>query len=177
MAFILKLFKKIKQSNITIAGLDNAGKTAFVNYLIKGTFVPTVPTAGINRETINLPKLQLAVYDLGGQEKFRGLWTQVNEKANDLIYVIDSTDKARFDLTLQILYEILETQVNELIPVMILLHKHDLPERIELEEFLAKTDFTRFNIKWSCFETSAKTGEGIIKAMTWFIKELEAQTQ
>lgn len=172
MSFIMKLFKKTKSSNITIAGLDNAGKTAFVNYLLTGTFERTAPTAGVNREVINLPKLQLNVYDLGGQEKFRAMWPQVNEKSNGLIYVIDSTDHERFEETMEILYEILKIQINDLVPVLVLLHKYDLPNRIELNEFLARTNLSQHNIKWSCFETSAKTGEGIISAMSWFISEI-----
>ncbi len=175
MSFILSLFKKTRKVNITIAGLDNAGKTAFINYLLSGTFESTMPTAGVNRETINLPKLQINVFDLGGQEKFRVMWPQINEKSNGLIYVIDSTDHERYEKTLEILYDILKRQVNDLIPVLVLLHKHDLPNKIEMEKFLVQTELTDYNIKWACFETSAKTGIGIMVAMQWFISELEAK--
>ncbi|MBN1328177.1 MAG: GTP-binding protein [Candidatus Heimdallarchaeota archaeon] len=173
MSFILRLFKKVRKATITIAGLDNAGKTAFINYLITGAFQQTTPTTGVNREVINIPQLQINVCDLGGQEKFRVMWPQMNEMSDGLIYVFDSSDYERFDLSLGLFYEILQGQVHEYIPVLILLHKSDLNERMVLTEFLQKIDMSKYNVQWACFETSAVTGQGIFNAMTWFIKELE----
>jgi len=80
---------------MTICGLDKAGKTTLLNYLVKGTFIETIPTMGVNRETINFPKLRLNIFDLGGQEDFRGLWNQINEKSDALVFVVDSTDIVR----------------------------------------------------------------------------------
>lgn len=155
--------------------MDNAGKTTFVNYLMTGEFKKTTPTTGVNYEVIDFPNLQLKVYDLGGQEKFRTMWPQINERSDGLIYVIDSTDFERFDETSEILDQILHTQINQQIPVLILLHKHDLPDRLTMEEFLKKAVLTKYDVNWAAFETSAKTGEGIYSAVKWFISELEGK--
>ncbi|HUU79229.1 MAG TPA: Arf family protein [candidate division Zixibacteria bacterium] len=171
MSFLLKLFKsKTKHVNITICGLDKAGKTTIVRYLVAGTHKETIPTMGVNREIIDLPKLQMDVFDLGGQEDFRGLWGDINEKADGLIYVIDSTDFVRMQETKDIFYNIINTQINQLIPVMILLNKADLEGKISRPEFMRFFGlFELTTIKWSCFETSALTGLGLYESFKWFI--------
>jgi len=76
MSFFQKLFRRrIKEVDITICGLANAGKTAIVKYLELGRFVETQPTMGINRgESIQIEKMEINIFDLGGQEDFRALW-------------------------------------------------------------------------------------------------------
>jgi small GTP-binding protein len=172
MSFLLKLFrKKAKPVNLTICGLDNAGKTTFVNYLIHGEFRDTAPTMGINRKSISLPKLDLDIFDLGGQEDFRPLWSDINEKSNALIYVVDSTDHMRFQETKEIFHQIVEAQIDDEIPILILLHKIDLPDRMNRIEFTRNFGLLDTELKhtWAVFETSAKNGQGIIESISWFI--------
>ncbi|MFW9923972.1 MAG: ADP-ribosylation factor-like protein [Candidatus Thorarchaeota archaeon] len=175
MSFLLNLFKKkSKAVNLTICGLDNAGKTAFVNYLIDGEFKETAPTMGVNRKSLSFPKLDISIYDLGGQIDFRPMWSDINEKSNALIYVVDSTDHLRFEETKEIFHQILKTQIDSDIPVLILLHKVDLPDRMERIEFTRNFGLldTEMAYTWAVFETSAKTGQGILESMTWFLQIL-----
>ncbi|MFW9923330.1 MAG: ADP-ribosylation factor family protein [Candidatus Thorarchaeota archaeon] len=171
MSFLLKLFKpRTKQVIITICGLDKAGKTTIVKYLVAGEYKGTIPTLGVNREVIDLPKLQMDIFDLGGQEDFRGLWADINEKSDGLIYVVDSSDFVRLEETKQIFHNIIRTQISTIIPVMILLNKSDIVNRISRPDFMKQFGlFELMNIKWSCFETSALTGEGLYEAFKWFI--------
>ena len=176
MSFILKLFKnRTKQVNLTICGLDNAGKTTIVNYLINGEFKETLPTMGIHKEEINFPKLKLSIYDLGGQVDFRGMWSSVNEKSDALVYVIDSSDHFRLNESKEIFYNVLKTQINSTIPVLILLNKIDLPNRISRIDFINEFNLQniQLNSNWACFETSAKTGEGILSSFHWFVNVLK----
>ncbi|HUT80740.1 MAG TPA: Arf family protein [Candidatus Bathyarchaeia archaeon] len=171
MSFFAKLFKpRTKHVNITICGLDKAGKTTIVRYLIAGEHKETIPTMGVNREVIDLPKLKMDIYDLGGQEDFRGMWGDINEKSDGLIYVIDSSDVMRLDESKQIFHKIINTQIDQMIPVMILLNKADLAEKISRADFVNQFELSQLsNIKWACFETSAITGAGIYQAFKWFI--------
>ena len=177
MSFLMNLFKKkTKLVNMTICGLDNAGKTSIMNYLIYGEFKPTIPTYGVNVNTINLPKLTLQIHDLGGQEDFRNsIWSKINEKSEALIYIVDGTDHSRFNLTKNIFHEIINTQIDGDIPVLILLNKADLPNCLSRSEFILGMDLIgiKNKIQWNCYETSAKTGKGLIEAFTIFIQELE----
>jgi len=175
MSFFKKWFRqRTKRVTITICGLDNAGKTTIVRYLVAGEFKATIPTMGVNREVIDLPNLQLDIFDLGGQEDFRGIWPEINEKSDGLVYVVDSTDVVRLDESKQIFYNIIKTQINPLIPVMILLNKCDLEGRLNRAEFINLFGLSELqNIKWGCFVTSAITGEGIYDAFRWFIDSFQ----
>ena len=172
MSFLLRIFKsKSKQVNLTICGLDKAGKTTFVNYLIHGEFRETTPTMGVKRESITFPQIDLNIFDLGGQEDFRPIWTEMNEKSDALIYVVDSSDYLRFDETKEIFHNIVQNQINQNIPVLILLHKTDLPNRMSRIDFIKDFGLTNLDLEltWAVFETSAVTGEGIIESLRWFI--------
>ena len=170
MAFLLNLFKKIKQVSITFCGLDKAGKTTIVNYLITGKFTETTPTTGVNREIMDFPNIQFNIYDLGGQVDFRPMWAEINEKSDGIIYVIDSSDFIRMDETKQLLHQVVNIQTNKILPVLILLHKIDLPDRINRQDFIEQFELSNLEAYWACFETSAKTGEGLLQAFKWFIE-------
>ncbi|MFW9925019.1 MAG: ADP-ribosylation factor family protein [Candidatus Thorarchaeota archaeon] len=175
MSLFQRLFRsRVKQVNLTICGLDKAGKTTLINYLIYGEFQKTVPTSGMNREKIDLPKLSLDIYDLGGQLEFRDMWANYNEQSDGLIFVVDSSDKLRFEETKETFYRIINTQINPEIPVLILLHKCDLEDRIKIKDFIPEFSISDPNhkFKWAVFETSALTGEGLIDSFHWLVEFL-----
>ena len=126
MSFLLKLFRnKQRQMNITICGLDNAGKTTVIKFLDTGEFVETSPTMGINHETIDLPKIQLNIFDLGGQADFRGMWHEVNEKSDGVVFVIDRSNEFRFDEARQVFDNVVTSQVHDDVTILVLLNKSD----------------------------------------------------
>ncbi len=61
MAFLEKLLGKKKHVMITICRLDNTEKTSVIDYLVHGEHRQTIPTIGVNVNTINLPKLDLNI--------------------------------------------------------------------------------------------------------------------
>ena len=65
-----------KGVSIAILGLENAGKTTFVQRLRKGVFVEnTLPTAGFNFEVVKYGDFLFKIFDVGGQKLFRErLW-------------------------------------------------------------------------------------------------------
>ena len=173
MSFLVRLFKnRVKNVTITICGLDSAGKTTLINYLMKGEFTETEPTLGVNREILDLPKLHISVMDLGGQEDFRGIRSEVNERTDGLIYVIDSTDIFRLDETKDIFYNIINTQLHNEIPILLMLNKVDLQNHLPRAEFIDKFSLAELNLSWKCYETSAKTGFGIYPAFKWLVEKL-----
>ena len=177
MSFLKNLLKsRTREVDITICGLDNAGKTTIVKFLETGTFVETQPTMGINRgETIRVSKLHVNIYDLGGQEDFRSLWPEINEKSDGVVFVVDKIDVVRFEEARNVFYKIMETQLHNQVVVLILLHKSDLPDGMEKEKFIHEFGLPELSYKWSCYETSAKTGENIFESFAWFIQTLREE--
>ena len=63
-----------KEVNVVLIGLDLAGKTSILRQLRYNEAGPTTPTVGFTLETISYKKLEISIWDTGGQEKVRDLW-------------------------------------------------------------------------------------------------------
>ncbi|MHA1629978.1 MAG: ADP-ribosylation factor family protein [Candidatus Heimdallarchaeota archaeon] len=174
MSFFRKIFKRKKEVNITLCGLANAGKTTIVKYLETGEFVKTQPTMGINRgETIRIEKLEINIWDMGGQDDFRVLWPEVNEKSDGVVFVVDKNDVMKFEEAYKAFQEIVEHQIHDDVIVLVLLHKADLPEGMDRSRFIQEFGLVDLPFKWACYETSAKTGQNIFESFKWFFEQLK----
>ena len=88
------LFEK-REARILMLGLDAAGKTTILFKLKLGEVVSSVPTIGFNVETVEFKNCKFNVWDVGGQDKIRGMWRHYYQNTEGLIYVVDSSDRAR----------------------------------------------------------------------------------
>ena len=174
MSFLRNLFKRrVKEVDITICGLASAGKTTIVKYLETGRFIDTQPTMGINRgETIQIDKLEINIFDLGGQEDFRVLWPEVNENSDGVVFVVDKHNTMNFEEARATFQEIVKSQIHKDVTILILLHKNDLPGGMDRSRFIQEFGLIDLSYKWACYETSAKTGENIFEAFRWFFDQL-----
>ena len=75
------------------------------------------PTIGFNVETVTYKNLTFQVWDLGGQDKLRKVWSTYYVGAHAVVLVVDSMDRERMD----IVREELETIVAHEVP------QHRLP--------------------------------------------------
>lgn len=117
-------YTKREQYNVLVLGLDNAGKTTFLEHVKLHYPSPSdktpdkklakspqdlqlalrskriVPTVGQNTTTISFKPLRKSVnlkfWDLGGQRSLRGMWSRYYQQCHGIIFVIDLTDSARF---------------------------------------------------------------------------------
>lgn len=131
-------YTKREQYNILILGLDNAGKTTFLEHLkllyptpneTKKTEEPTntsdtikakriLPTVGQNIATIKyvgtesnqFNNINIKFWDLGGQKSLRSMWSRYYKSCHGIIFIIDSTDTERFQECYETLREITHDQ-------------------------------------------------------------------
>ena len=120
---------------ILLMGLDNSGKTSIVLSLQKDTnllsYYSLKPTQGI--EIINLTSdgKKFAIWDLGGQEKYRTEYLENLERytrgVDKMIFVIDIQDDNRYDLALDYLKKVIDylESKNWTPKVSVFLHKMD----------------------------------------------------
>ncbi|KAG7461994.1 hypothetical protein MATL_G00197190 [Megalops atlanticus] len=93
---------------VLVLGLDGAGKTSLLHCLTTGTLDQDVsPTKGFNAVSINKEDLKIEFLEIGGTENLRAYWKMYLSKAEVLVYVVDSSDNARFSLAKKHLHELI----------------------------------------------------------------------
>jgi ADP-ribosylation factor 6 len=148
---------------IFLFGIDNAGKTALSGALKGEKLTETEPTITFDITKLIIKKIEFAVWDAPGQIKFREAWKEGLQKAQVLMFVVDTTDVQRFEEAKRELDKVLNTLETSRIPLVICFHKMDLPaaqknHKLVLEMF--KTQNIRNRTVYS-FDTSIKKPESL----------------
>ena len=154
-------------SQVLMVGLDAAGKTTVLYKLKMNEIIATIPTIGFNVETVSPAKnVSFTVWDVGGQDKIRPLWRHYFSGAQGLIYVVDASDRLRFDEAKNELDWILESDEMKEVPVVVLANKQDLPQAATPSDVAMRLGLDKLrNRKWYVQGTSALSGDGIVEAM------------
>jgi len=98
---------------IALIGLDNAGKTAFVNCVVNGESTGTTPTIGYTMESKQRDKNKLLIFDMPGQRDNRHQWSPKVISAQIILYVVDSLDKQRINESRDSLSKVIEAVANK----------------------------------------------------------------
>ncbi|KAF0035476.1 hypothetical protein F2P81_013234 [Scophthalmus maximus] len=133
---------------VLILGLDNAGKTTFLeqtktkfskNY--KGMNLSKITTTvGLNIGTINVGNARLMFWDLGGQDELQSLWDKYYAESHGVIYVIDSTDEERLSESKEAFEKMISSETLEGVPLLVLANKQDVPNCMSVPDI--KTAFS-----------------------------------
>jgi ADP-ribosylation factor-like protein 2 len=122
----------IAARRVCIAGLSAAGKSSLIQTLQKQeTTHVDFPTFGLAVENLTFLGLKIAVWDLGGQVRFRNMYLndprQYLSETMLLIYVIDSQEEASAEEAAQYLDELLIKfkYLKEAPKIYLTLHKYD----------------------------------------------------
>jgi len=145
-----KSYLKKPKMKVVIAGLDFAGKTSLINRLLNdynyNDMINLEPTIGANIEEYQSNKLDLILWDLGGQKDHVNEYLESPEKffihVDVLIFVFDSQDDIRYDEAVKYLNDILNilTFLNENPYFVILLNKAD-SDLIDDPDFQIKLEY------------------------------------
>lgn len=172
------------QQKVLVIGLDNAGKSTFLNFLKPAKQQSeTVPTVGFSCETFNYKKVQVTAFDMSGQSRYRSLWEHYITDVAGIIFVIDSTDAVRFEVAKQELKWVLD-QLNKPsadhggvtnCTFLVLANKMDLPKAKHPQELIGTLDLSSLMgpRTWQMYATNCIRGAGVTEAMDWFTKALK----
>lgn len=157
---------------LTILGLQNAGKTTFVNLLSTGDFTEDrIPTVGFNMRRVQKGGVTLKMWDLGGQARFRTMWERYCRGVSAVIFVIDAADEERFETARIELQDILSRPALDAIPVLVLGNKSDLPGAIkdvdEIADIFGLKNIQNHQV--SVYSISAKNKVNIDVTLQWLI--------
>ena len=113
-----------KEMELAVVGLQNAGKTTLVNLLATSEFdEDTIPTIGFNYREVRKGGVQLKMWDLGGQPKFRESWEKYCRGADCVVFVVDSADHGNLEIAGSQLHKLLSWPSLNEIPLLVLGNK------------------------------------------------------
>lgn len=132
--FIFDFFKNMlgylglykKSGKILFLGLDNAGKTTLLRRLKDGRLVQHDPTLGSHTEELVLGNIRFKAFDLGGHEAVRKTWKNYFASIDGIVYLVDSSDSARFEESRTEFNKIISTKELNQVPIIILGNKIDI---------------------------------------------------
>lgn len=174
------LFRK-DEFFVLIIGLDNAGKTTFLektqitfNKDYKGMpFDKITTTVGLNMGKVEIGSVRLVFWDLGGQEELQALWDKYYAESHAVIYVIDSSDPNRLEESRLAFDEMLKSEALHSVPVLVLGNKQDLEGCLSVSDI--KEEFNKSSPligKRDCHiqASSGLTGEGVDDGINWVVQ-------
>ncbi|XP_066976372.1 ADP-ribosylation factor-like protein 4C [Macrobrachium rosenbergii] len=180
-SLMVGLFSMVSWSSplhVVMVGLDSSGKSTALFRLKYGQYVNAVPTVGFNCEKVRVGGSVWAVWDVGGAERVRGLWTAYTRATDALVFVVDSSsswerlEEARLEL-----HRLTKQQHAQCAalnaprpPILLLANKQDLPSAREPEmlvKALGLNDLLPDHQQqiWAVAPACAVTGEGLQEAM------------
>ena len=180
------LFESSKNQEIIMVGVDAVGKTTILYILKDNQELPTVPTIGFNIEELQIKKTKLKVWDVGGQERIRHLWTTYSSEATGVVYVFDISYPNKWPEAADLLMKVMDERR---LPTLILMNKTDLlagPAEIEANKrkILELCDFSGFKRgMYEVFTVSAKKDENdpdrayseLERAFSWLDHAIQKQ--
>ncbi|OMJ78460.1 hypothetical protein SteCoe_21698 [Stentor coeruleus] len=168
LAKVRSLFAK--KMEMVIVGLENSGKTTFMNFLSEGSPGESVPTIGLNVKTVNKGNLIIKVWDLGGQVQYRTEWGRYARGTNVIIFVVDASAIDLISYSRKELHSMLEDRDLAGIPLLVLANKIDLNPHLTEPEIIKglNLDYVIDN-SWLVISISSLRGTNIERVVDWLL--------
>eukprot|EP00891_Asterochloris_glomerata_P001577 jgi/Astpho2/1577/fgenesh1_pm.00028_%23_2_t len=175
MDWLRSLFFK-KEMELSLIGLQNAGKTSLVNVLTTGTFhEDMIPTVGFNMRKHTKGSVTIKLWDLGGQPRFRSMWERYCRGVQAIVYVVDSADHDTFEQARQELHDLLAKPSLARIPLLVLGNKNDLPDALSTNQIIEHLDLKALRDREVCvYSISCKEQNNINITLEWLTKHAKS---
>jgi GTP-binding protein SAR1 len=156
-----------KEAKVLVFGLFLAGKTTLIRCRRKSVSKTIFPTISVDISRILVNNVSLLTYDTPGQSKFKEIWKPYLKNQDGLIFVLDVSDRLKFEDACALLHEIAgRSELCEL-PLLILFNKIDIekPDVNELVNAIALEKLGKRPIKY--FLTSGIKNINVDEAFNW----------
>eukprot|EP01002_Notosolenus_urceolatus_P008800 NODE_3330_length_943_cov_12.856823_g2774_i0.p1 GENE.NODE_3330_length_943_cov_12.856823_g2774_i0~~NODE_3330_length_943_cov_12.856823_g2774_i0.p1 ORF type:complete len:214 (+),score=49.87 NODE_3330_length_943_cov_12.856823_g2774_i0:215-856(+) len=190
MAFVANAFRRFfawlqskfwqQDLEMTIVGLQHAGKTTLLNVLASENFskddpryLDTIPTQGLNTRKVTKGNVNIKLWDIGGQQRFRQMWWRYCRGVDVIVFVVDAHDEENIPTAKDELHELLSHNlVQPNIPVLVLGNKNDLPNALTAEQLIASLDLNSLGPQREvcCYSISCKNVVNIDITLQWLLK-------
>ncbi|EFJ25249.1 ARF-like GTPase [Selaginella moellendorffii] len=171
LSWLKSLFFK-QEMELSVIGLQKAGKTSLVNSIATGSFSEDmIPTVGFNMRKVSKGNVTIKLWDLGGQARFRSMWERYCRGVSAIVYVVDAADPENIPIAKSELHDILSKPSLNGIPLLVLGNKVDKPECLSKQAFAEEMDLHRIQHREvAYYMTSCKNTTNIDAVIDWLIK-------
>ncbi|CAG9533102.1 ADP-ribosylation factor-like protein 8A [Acanthocheilonema viteae] len=174
--WIRSLFWK-EEMELTLVGLQNSGKTTFVNVIANGQFTEDmIPTVGFNMRKITKGNVTIKLWDIGGQPRFRSMWERYCRGVNAIIFMVDAADEDKLEASRNELSQLLDKPQLDSIPVLVLANKKDLPGALDERQLIERMNLSAIqNREICCYSISCKEKDNIDITLQWLIQHSKSE--
>ncbi|XP_028816295.1 ADP-ribosylation factor-like protein 13A isoform X2 [Denticeps clupeoides] len=123
--WISKLQQPMRKVTVLVVGLDNAGKTSTIRGMLGVPPGEVGPTHGCVRTELAVENFLVTLLDMGGGPEARENWRDHYGEAHGVIFVVDSSDRARIKEVKDELADILKQPRMVGKPLLVLANKQD----------------------------------------------------
>lgn len=124
-------------------GIDNAGKSTVVSRICSDSSDP-IPTVGFVPHDVKMNGKSIKLYDVGGGERIRGIWSSYYPEVYGVIYVIDATDVQRLTETTSTLSVIMADEYLTKKPILVLANKQDTNGALDSDQITEKLNLASY---------------------------------
>ncbi|GAA6029690.1 hypothetical protein JCM8097_001003 [Rhodosporidiobolus ruineniae] len=150
LTIIRKTRLKEKQVRVLMLGLDNAGKTTICKAILGENVDEVSPTLGFNIRTIMHQGYTLNVWDIGGQTSLRPYWRNYFEQTDAVVWVVDSSDRARMGDCKRELHELLKEERLMGASLLVFANKQDIANAMTVAEISQALDLPSLSTSHHC---------------------------
>ncbi|XP_013190042.1 ADP-ribosylation factor-related protein 1 [Amyelois transitella] len=165
---------------VLILGLDNAGKTTYLE-ATKTKFTKKykamnpnriTTTVGLNIGKIDVEGVLLNFWDLGGQQELQSLWDKYYAECHAVIYIVDSSDRERISESKETFDRMIASEHLSGVPLLVLANKQDIPDCMGVHTVKPIFNQNAHLIgarDIMLMATSALNGDGVDEGIRWLV--------
>ncbi|RLV98894.1 hypothetical protein DV515_00010504 [Chloebia gouldiae] len=157
---------------VLILGLDNAGKTTFLEQT-KTRFNKNYKGMSLSKITTTVGLNRRGASDPGELAPISVFSFQYYAESHGVIYVIDSTDEERLSESKRAFEKMITSEALEGVPILVLANKQDVETCLSIPDIkTAFSDCINKIGKRDCLTQacSALTGKGVNEGIEWMVK-------
>uniref|UniRef100_A0A9L0RTD4 ADP ribosylation factor like GTPase 8B n=1 Tax=Equus caballus TaxID=9796 RepID=A0A9L0RTD4_HORSE len=128
------------------------------------------------KSLIRIVRLDLKIWDIGGQPRFRSMWERYCRGVNAIVYMIDAADREKIEASRNELHNLLDKPQLQGIPVLVLGNKRDLPNALDEKQLIEKMNLSAIQDREiCCYSISCKEKDNIDITLQWLIQHSKSR--